>query len=270
MSVQLNVPVVELMKYLGGTADERMDWPCVREYAKGANCGKAKTKLGNGGQLCIKHLPFNLISMQVLDRGDLEEGDLDAAWVIKARVQLQSADHEAALETATQGLKILIKRPDTHDSILSELRLIVGLCLVEAGQLDRATAALEMRAGSHNFFLAVVILDSKPSCFLHNVSMQTVHLQCCSCHAVHPASRDVTIQHFPGGFCGRMLPTLPCYRECAHIASWEVKSPSEAGNARPGPSRPQKGGRRSCRAASPAAARPCREPAAAAEVTAAK
>jgi hypothetical protein len=84
---------------------------------------------------------------QALDESDLGEADVDGAWAIKARVQLQDCAPEAALQTASQALRALLKKPHADDDTISELRLIVGLCQLECGLVDRAVAGLGLVAG---------------------------------------------------------------------------------------------------------------------------
>jgi len=90
----------------------------------------------------------------MFERGDLAAaGGLSQAWLAKARLQLQQNDESAALETATQALKYLMKPQQQQSAAsadmdaLTELRAIVGLCLLSKGQIDRAVAALTLIAG---------------------------------------------------------------------------------------------------------------------------
>ena len=94
--------------------------------------------------------------VQLLKRGDLAAvGGLPLAWLAKARMQLHSCEYNGALETATQGLKLLLKLQPTAESTVSadkeavtELRVIVGLCLLCKGQTERAVSALKLVAGA--------------------------------------------------------------------------------------------------------------------------
>lgn len=95
--------------------------------------------------------------VQLLKRGDLAAvGGLPLAWLAKARMQLHSCEYNGALDTATQGLKLLLKlQPTAAESTVSadeeavtELRVIVGLCLLCKGQTERAVSALKLVAGA--------------------------------------------------------------------------------------------------------------------------
>lgn len=94
--------------------------------------------------------------MQLLKRGDLAAvGGLPLAWLAKARMQLHSCEYDGALNTATQGLKLLLKLQPTTESLViadeeavTELQVIVGLCLLCKGQTERAVSALKLVAGA--------------------------------------------------------------------------------------------------------------------------
>ena len=94
--------------------------------------------------------------MQLLERGDLAAaGGLPLAWLAKAGMQLQSCQYDGALETATQGLKVLLKlQPSAEGPVsadedaLTQLRVIVGLSLLFKGQTERAVSALKLVAGT--------------------------------------------------------------------------------------------------------------------------
>lgn len=58
------------------------------------------------------------LDVQMLERGDLAAaGALPSAWLAKARMQLQQCNDSATLETATQGLKYLLKQQATPKNL---------------------------------------------------------------------------------------------------------------------------------------------------------